>query len=84
MCVLTAAFLRGTTPRSLSRGLASSTSSTPNLLFALQRLQTGPVPLRQSGSVLDLIIAHADDVFTLGEVTRQSGAFISAAFDGCG
>ena len=82
MCVLTAAFLRGTTPRSLSRGLASS--STPNLLFALQRLQTGPVPLRQSGSVLDLIIAHADDVFTLGEATRQSGASISAAFDGCG
>ena len=86
MCVLTAAFLRGTTPRSLSRGLASSSTSTPNfnLLFALQRLQTGPVPLRQSGSVLDLIIAHADDVFTLGEATRQSGASISAAFDGCG
>ena len=52
------------------------------MLFA-QRLQTGPVPLRQSGSVLDLVIAHAD-VFTLQEVTRQSGASISAAFDGCG
>ena len=52
------------------------------MLFA-QRLQTGPVPLRQSGSVLDLVIAHAD-VFTLREATRQSGASISAAFDGCG
>jgi len=52
------------------------------VLFA-QRLQTGPVPLRQSGSVLDLVIAHAD-VFTLQEETRQSGASISAAFDGCG
>ena len=54
------------------------------MLFA-QRLQTGPVPLRQSGSVLvlDLVIAHAD-VFTLQEVTRQSGASISAAFDGWG
>ena len=52
------------------------------MLFA-QRLQTGPVPLRQSGSVLDLVIAHAD-VSTLQEVTRQSGASISAAFDGCG
>ena len=84
MCVLTAAFLRGTTPRSLSRGLASSSTSTPNfnLLFALQRLQTGPVPLRQSGSVLDLVIAHVD-VFTLQEATRQSGASFSAAFDGC-
>ena len=51
-------------------------------LFA-QRLQTGPVPLRQSGSVLDLVIAHTD-VFTLREATRQSGASISAAFDGCG
>ena len=60
------------------RGLASE----PNVLFA-QRLQTGPVPLRQSGYVLDLVIAHAD-VFTLQEVTRQSGASISAAFDGCG
>ena len=52
------------------------------MLFA-QRLQTGPVPLRQSGSVLDLVIAYAD-VFTLREATRQSGASISAAFDGCG
>jgi hypothetical protein len=52
------------------------------VLFA-QRLQTGPVPLRQSGSVLDLVIAHAD-VFILREATRQSGASISAAFDGCG
>jgi len=60
------------------RGLASE----PNVLFA-QRLQTRPVPLRQSGSVLDLVIAHAD-VFTLQEATRQSGASISAAFDGCG
>ena len=71
-------FLRGTTPGFPRRGLASE----PNVLFA-QRLQTGPVPLRQSGSVLDLVIAHAD-VFTLQEVTRQSGASISAAFDGCG
>ena len=52
------------------------------MLFA-QRLQTGPVPLRQSGSALDRVIAHAD-VFTLREATRQSGASISAAFDGCG
>ena len=52
------------------------------MLFA-QRLQTGPVPLRQSGSVLDLVIAHVD-VSTLQEVTRQSGASISAAFDGGG
>ena len=77
MSILTAAFLRGTTPGSLSRGRAS----TPNVLFA-QRLQTGPVPLRQSGSVLDLVIAYAD-VFTLREATRQSGASIAAAFDGC-
>ena len=48
-----------------------------------QRLQTGPVHLRQSGSVLDLVLAHVD-VSTLQEVTRQSGASISAAFDGCG
>ena len=52
------------------------------MLFA-QRLLAGPVPLRQSGSVLDLVIAYAD-VFTLREATRQSGASISAAFDGCG
>ena len=71
-------FLRGTTPGFPRRGLAS----TSNVLFA-QRLQTGPVPSRQSGSVLDLVIANAD-VFTLREVTRQSGASISAAFDGCG
>jgi len=32
---------------------------------------------------LDLVIAHTD-VFTLQEVTCQSGASISAAFDGCG
>ena len=71
-----AIFMR--TPGFPRRGLASE----QNVLFA-QRLQTGPVPLRQSGSVLDLVIAHAD-VFTLQEVTRQSGASISAAFDGCG
>ena len=52
------------------------------MLFA-QRLQTGPVPLRQSGSVLDLVIAHAD-VFILREATRQSGVSISAALDGSG
>ena len=52
------------------------------MLFA-QRLQTGPVPLRRSGSVLDLVLAHVD-VSTRQEVTRQSGASISAAFDGCG
>ena len=52
------------------------------MLFA-QRLQTGPVPLRQSRSVLDLAIAHAD-VSTLQEVTCQSGVSISAALDGCG
>ncbi len=34
--------------------------------------------LRQSGSVVDLVIEHAD-VFTLREATRQSGASISAA-----
>jgi len=40
------------------------------VLFA-QRLQTaGPVPLRQSRSVLDLVIEHAD-VFTLREATRK-------------
>jgi len=71
-------FYAGTTPGFPRRGLASE----PNVLFA-QRLQTGPVPLRQSGSVLDLVIAHTD-VFTLREATRQSGASISAAFDGCG
>jgi len=32
---------------------------------------------------LDLVIAHAD-AFTLREATRQNGASISAAFDGCG
>jgi hypothetical protein len=79
MCTLTTALLTRNDPGSVSRGLAS----TPNVLFA-QRLQTGPVmPLRQSGSVLDLVIAHAD-AFTLREATRQSGASISAAFDGCG
>jgi len=39
------------------------------VLFA-QRLLAGPVPLRQNGSVLDLVIAHAD-AFTLREATRQ-------------
>ena len=53
-----------------------------NVLFA-QRLQTGPVTLRQIGSVLDLVIIEHADVFTLREATRQSGASISAAFDGC-
>ena len=52
------------------------------MLFA-QRLLAGPVPLRQSGSVLDPVIAHAE-AFILREATRQSGASISAAFDGCG
>jgi len=80
MCTLTAAaFTRNDSRGSLSRRLG-----TPHVLFA-QRLQTGPVPLRQSGSVLvlDLVIAHAD-VFNLQEVTRQSGASVSAAFDDCG
>ena len=54
-----------------------------NVLFA-QRLQTGPVTLRQIGSVLDLVIIEHADVFTLREATRQSEASISAAFDGCG
>ena len=54
MCILTIAFLRGTTPGSPRRGLAITT----NVLFA-QRLQTGPMTLRQSGSVLDLVIEHA-------------------------
>ena len=72
------AFVRGTTPGSLSRGLAS----TPNVLFA-QRLVTWPVTLRQSGSIWDRVIERAD-VFILREATRQSGASISAAFDGCG
>ena len=78
MCILTIAFLRGTTPGSPRRGLAITT----NVLFA-QRLQTGPVmTLRQIGSVLDLVIEHAD-AFTLREATRQSGApSFSAAFDG--
>jgi hypothetical protein len=78
MCTLTAAVFT----RNDSRGSLSRRLGTPHVLFA-QRLQTGPVPLRQSGSVLDLVIAHAD-VYTLQEVTRQSGASISAAFDGCG
>ena len=52
------------------------------MLFA-QRLLAGPVPLRQSGSVLDPAIAHAE-AFILREATRQSGASISTAFDGCG
>jgi len=78
MCTLTAAvFTRNDSTGSLSRRLG-----TPNVLFA-QRLLAGPVPLRQSGSALDLVIAHAD-AFTLREATRQSGASISAAFDGCG
>ena len=54
-----------------------------NVLFA-QRLQTGPVTLRQIGSVLDLVIIEHADVFTLREATRQSGASISAAFNGSG
>ena len=53
-----------------------------NVLFA-QRLQTGPVTLRQIGSVLDLVIIEHADAFTLREATRQSGApSFSAAFDG--
>ncbi len=64
------------------QGLQDEDSPTPNVLFA-QRLQTGPVmTLRQIGSVLDLVIEHAD-AFTLREATRQSGApSFSAAFDG--
>jgi len=46
------------------------------VLFA-QRLLAGPVPLRQSGSVLDPVIAHAE-AFILREATRQSGVSISA------
>ena len=78
MCTLTAAaFTRNDSRGSLSRRLG-----TLNVLFA-QRLLAGPVPLRQSGSVLDPVIAHAE-AFILREATRQSGASISAAFDGCG
>ena len=78
MCTLTAAaFTRNDSRGSLSRRLG-----TPHVLFA-QRLLAGPVPLRQSGSVLDPVIAHAE-AFILREATRQSGASISAAFDGCG
>ena len=79
MCTLltAAVFTRNDSTGSLSRR-----PGTPHVLFA-QRLLAGPVPLRQSGSVLDLVIAHAE-VFTLQEVTRQSGASISAAFAGCG
>ena len=57
---------RGTSPGSGSRGLAS----TPNVVLFAQRLQTGPVTLRQSGSVVDLVIEHAE-VFTLREATRH-------------
>jgi len=64
----------------LQRGSKSTTRNAAHALFA-QRLQTGPVPLRHSGSVLDLVIAQAD-VFILQEVTRQSGASVSAAFNG--
>jgi len=78
MCTLTAAVFT----RNDSRGSLSRRLGTPHVRFA-QRLQTGPVHLRQSGSVLDLVLAHVD-VSTLQEVTRQSGASISAAFDGCG
>jgi len=48
-----------------------------------QRLLAGPVPLRQSGSVLDPVVAHAE-AFILREATRQSGVSISAALDGSG
>ena len=39
------------------------------MLFA-QRLLAGPVPLRQSGSVLDPVIAHAE-AFILREATAS-------------
>ena len=52
------------------------------MLFA-QRLVTWPVTLRQSGSIWDRVIAHAD-VFILRESTRQSEVSIFAALDGCG
>ena len=55
------------------------------MLFVFaQRLQTGPVTLRQSGSVLDPEIEHADVFVTLREASRQSGVSISAALDGSG
>ena len=44
---------------------------------------TWPVTLRQSGSIWDRVIAHAD-VFILRESTRQSEVSIFAALDGCG
>jgi len=63
MCTLTAAaFTRNDSRGSLSRRLG-----TPHVLFA-QRLLAGPVPLRQSGSVLDPVIAHAE-AFILREAT---------------
>jgi len=79
MCILTAAIFT----RNDSRGSETRTRQYAERAICTAYLQTGPVPLRQSGFVLDLVIAHAD-VFSLREVTRQSGASISAAFDGCG
>ena len=80
MCILTAAIF--TRKDSLFSKTRTRHYAERALFLFAQRLQTEPVPLRQSGSVLDLAIEHAD-VITLREATRQSGApSFSAAFDG--
>jgi hypothetical protein len=82
MCILTAAFFTRNDSRvSKTRTRQYAERACAIFLFA-QRLLTGPVTLRQSGSVLDLAIEHAD-VISLREATCQSGATMSAAFDSC-
>ena len=77
MCMLAAAIFT----RNDSRVSKSRTRQYAERALFAQRLKTGPVTLRQSGSVLDRVIEHAD-VSTLREATRQSGASVFAAFDG--
>ena len=79
MWILTAAIFT----QNDSRGSETRTRQYAERALFAQRLVTWPVTLRQSRSVLDREIERAD-VFTLREATRQSGASISAAFDGYG
>ena len=78
MCILTAAICT----QNESRGSKARTRQYAESVLFAQRLQTWPVTSRQSGFVLDRVIKHAD-VFILRRAARQSGASISAVFNGC-
>ena len=49
------------------------------MLFA-QRLQTWPVPLRQSGSVLDIVIEHADVFHAKVSLIGANGEYLHNKF----